>query len=170
MNTTPAQQTAGHTATPIAYGHMSDYWVANRVRMLMRTDLEFEPIVTAARDRILRLCEERAALQAENERLLKRIAELEPGAECWDALCGCYRITFMGSAGLGSPTVLTAPFDPKGYAHVTLNFWTSQEPPEGHTGDEQDRHGRIQLSKFIEVALRNRAALSTQAEKESPPC
>jgi hypothetical protein len=97
------------------------------------------------------------------EALQRRITELEPGSDCWDALCKCYRITFMGSAGLGAPNSLTAPFDPKGYAHLTLNLWTSTEPPPGHTGDEQDKVGRLALSKFIEVALRNRAAMGASA-------
>lgn len=37
------------------YGMMSDEWVANNVRMLMRNDLDHEAIVVAARDRIMRL-------------------------------------------------------------------------------------------------------------------
>jgi hypothetical protein len=46
-----------------AYGHMSDEWVANRVRMLHRSDLEFEPICSAGRDRIMRLSMEVAELR-----------------------------------------------------------------------------------------------------------
>lgn len=38
-----------------AHGHKSDEWVANAVRMLMRTDLDHESICCAARDRIMRL-------------------------------------------------------------------------------------------------------------------
>lgn len=38
-----------------AFGHMSDEWVANRVRMLTRNELWHEPICQAARDRIMRL-------------------------------------------------------------------------------------------------------------------
>jgi hypothetical protein len=38
-----------------AYGHMSDEWVADRVRMLSRLDLDHEAILCAARDRIMRL-------------------------------------------------------------------------------------------------------------------
>lgn len=37
------------------YGHMSDEWVADRVRMLMRSDLDHEAMCCAARDRIMRL-------------------------------------------------------------------------------------------------------------------
>jgi hypothetical protein len=49
---------------PEAYGDKPDEWIATRIRMLMRTDLEFEPIVTAARDRIMRLHRQNAALVA----------------------------------------------------------------------------------------------------------
>lgn len=38
-----------------AYGHMSDEWVADRVRMLTRNDIDHEAICCASRDRIMRL-------------------------------------------------------------------------------------------------------------------
>jgi len=38
-----------------AFGTMSDEWVANRVRMLMRQDIWHEAICCASRDRIMRL-------------------------------------------------------------------------------------------------------------------
>lgn len=47
-----------------AYGHMSDEWVADRVRMLMRNDLEHEAICVASRDRIMRLSLEIERLNA----------------------------------------------------------------------------------------------------------
>jgi len=53
-----------------AYGHMSDEWVANRVRMLRNRDVDHEAICCAARDRIMRLS--------------LRVAELEA-----DAVCRC---------------------------------------------------------------------------------
>jgi hypothetical protein len=93
------------------------------------------------------------ALKEQNKRLQQRIAELEPAAECWDALCACYRITCMGSAGLIEKMPLT------GYAHATFNLWTKRgAPPEGATGDEQDKHGRVRLADFITIALDNRRA------------
>jgi len=38
-----------------SFGDMSDEWVADRVRMLSRSDLDHETICCAARDRIMRL-------------------------------------------------------------------------------------------------------------------
>lgn len=46
------------------YGHMSDEWVADRVRMLMRGDIDHEAICQAARDRIMRLVLRQLALEA----------------------------------------------------------------------------------------------------------
>lgn len=46
------------------HGTMSDEWVANAVRMLMRNDLDHEAIVVAARDRIMRLSLEVERLNA----------------------------------------------------------------------------------------------------------
>lgn len=51
-----------------AFGHMSDEWVANEVRMLTRHDLWHEPICCAARDRIMNL-------SLEAERLRNQLAE-----------------------------------------------------------------------------------------------
>jgi hypothetical protein len=98
----------------------------------------------------------RAALEAAE----KRIAELEPAAECWDAIAACYRITCMGSAGL------LGKMDATGYAHATFNLWTcAGTPPDGATGDEQDKHGRERLADFMLVATANyRAALPTPSE------
>lgn len=47
-----------------AYGHMSDEWVADRVRMLRHRDLDHEAICCAARDRIMRLSLRVAKLEA----------------------------------------------------------------------------------------------------------
>lgn len=51
----------GHTF-PISYGHLPDEVMAGRVRMLMRDELMHEAIVVGARDRILCLAAEKAAL------------------------------------------------------------------------------------------------------------
>lgn len=86
-----------------------------------------------------------------NRLLLARIAELEPAAECWDALSKCYRITCMGTAGLPP----AAPRE-NGYAHATFNLWTIKgEPPKGESGDAQDLHWRSTLADFMMVAIRN---------------
>lgn len=111
-------------------------------------------------------CNQHAQLVVQNERLRERIAELEPAAECWDALAACYRITCMGSAGLLEPMAAT------GYAHATFNLWTIRgEPPKGATGDAQDVQGRIRLAQFLEIAIANkRTALALslpQPEKQS---
>lgn len=58
-----------------AYADKSDEWVAGRVRMLMRNDLEFEPILVAGRDRILRLSRELLQLRAEHETARKLLDE-----------------------------------------------------------------------------------------------
>lgn len=82
---------------------------------------------------------------------LIELTERRPGAECWDALAACYRITCMGYAGLppGEPHA-------NGYAHATFNLWTRRGPgPEGATGDEQDLQGRKILSDFMLVAIAN---------------
>jgi DNA-binding HxlR family transcriptional regulator len=42
----------------MCYGHKSDMWVADKVRGLMRTDLDHEPTCTGARDRIVYLSQE----------------------------------------------------------------------------------------------------------------
>jgi hypothetical protein len=64
-----------------AFGHMSDEWVAARVRMLMRTDPWFEPICSAGRDRIIRLVLKYEALLVRFEKACARITELESAAE-----------------------------------------------------------------------------------------
>lgn len=48
-----------------AFGHMSDEWIADRVRMLMRQDMWHEAICSAGRDRIMRLSLEVERLKAE---------------------------------------------------------------------------------------------------------
>lgn len=48
-----------------AFGDMSDEWVADRVRMLMRDDIWHEPICQAGRDRIMRLSLEVSRLRAD---------------------------------------------------------------------------------------------------------
>lgn len=49
------RQKARRPAPPGPFAHLSDEWVANEVRMLMRDDLYHEAICMAARDRIMRL-------------------------------------------------------------------------------------------------------------------
>lgn len=84
-----------------------------------------------------------------------RIAELEPAAECWDAIASCYRITCMGFAGLGDVRGATLPRT-AGYAHATFNLWTTAgSGPLGATGDEQDLLGRDVLSHFVSRAIAN---------------
>lgn len=60
----------GHADKPIGFPDWSDKRMAGEVRMLMRDQLNHEAIVTAARDRIMCLTKEKAALEA-------RILELE---------------------------------------------------------------------------------------------
>ena len=59
----------GHTDIPMARPEWSDKEMAGQVRMLMRDQLNHEAICTAARDRIMALSKEKAALEAEVERL-----------------------------------------------------------------------------------------------------
>ena len=54
----------GHTGLEMSYSHRSDKEVATRVRMLLRDDLDHEAVCTMARDRIMALVKEKAALQA----------------------------------------------------------------------------------------------------------
>lgn len=53
------------------YAELSDADIATKVRMLGRNDLEHEPIVQAARDRIARLSRANRNITAENERLTR---------------------------------------------------------------------------------------------------
>lgn len=50
-------------AKPVIYPDKTDTEIAHMVRMLMRTDLNHEAVVTAARDRILKLVEENTRLR-----------------------------------------------------------------------------------------------------------
>ena len=49
----------------LAFGHLSHRDLANKVRMLMRTDFEFEGLVVAARDRIAWLAARVEELEAQ---------------------------------------------------------------------------------------------------------
>lgn len=49
------KQRVSMAANAEPYGHMTDEWIANRVYMLNRHDLEHAAIIQAARDRIMRL-------------------------------------------------------------------------------------------------------------------
>lgn len=60
----------GRAGVPISFPHLTDQQMAGTVRMLMRHDLGHEGIVCGARDRIMCLVKEKAALEA-------RVAELE---------------------------------------------------------------------------------------------
>lgn len=60
-----------------AFGHMSDEWVADRVRMLRHRDLDHEAICCAARDRIMRLSLRVADLSASVEQLQEATDEVE---------------------------------------------------------------------------------------------
>jgi hypothetical protein len=79
----------------------------------------------------------------------EKVAELQPAADCWNAIAKCYRITCMGTAGVFNP-------HENGYAHATFNFWTIKgDPPKDATGDAQDLQGRSILGDFMMVALKN---------------
>jgi len=62
-----------------SFGHMSDEWVADRVRMLMRNDMYHEAICTAGRDRIMRLSLQVAQLKEE-------LKTLRAGVDLWQHL------------------------------------------------------------------------------------
>jgi hypothetical protein len=55
----------GHTDLEISCPDLSDEQVANRVRMLMRGDLDHELVCQAARDRIKCLMKEKAELESQ---------------------------------------------------------------------------------------------------------
>lgn len=57
-----------------AHSRMSDEWVADRVRMLMRMDIDHEGICCAARDRIMRLSLQAAALKREQDKYRQAVA------------------------------------------------------------------------------------------------
>lgn len=65
----------GHTNLPISYPDLSDFHMAGKVRMLMRSDLDHEGVVCGARDRIMCLSKEKAYLTAEAERLRALLSE-----------------------------------------------------------------------------------------------
>lgn len=70
----------GHTNLPISYPDLSDFHMAGKVRMLMRSDLDHEGVVCGARDRIMSLSKEKADLTTEIERLrsgIKRLSDEE---------------------------------------------------------------------------------------------
>lgn len=67
----------GHTDMEISYPHLTDFQMAGKVRMLMRDDLIHESVVCGARDRIMCLVKEKAALEAENLALKAKLAALE---------------------------------------------------------------------------------------------
>lgn len=75
-----------------AYADKSDEWVAGRVRMLMRNDLEFEPILVAGRDRILRLSRELLQLRAEHEEVRKALGQFTSHHDCEDCWYSCATI------------------------------------------------------------------------------
>jgi len=60
----------GNTNIPLTLPEMTDFQVACKVRMLLRSDLDFEPVVCMARERIM-------CLQEENALLTKKLAGLE---------------------------------------------------------------------------------------------
>ncbi|QXV73762.1 hypothetical protein [Rhizobium phage RHph_N46] len=69
-----------HPNMPISYAHYTDKQMANAVRMLMRHDLMHEGIVVGARDRIMCLVKEKAALIEENQNLREELAALKANA------------------------------------------------------------------------------------------
>ncbi len=104
--------------------------------------------------------EHRRALLQHIDALEARIAELEPAAECWDALAKCYRITCQGWAGLGND-IERAPLPTKpGYSHATFSFWTDEPGREEKHVDPQAKLGPLVLSHFISRALANEKARS----------
>lgn len=112
------------------------------------------------RDAVARLGARNSALEAsldgvakDRDRYAQRCQELEPAADCWNALAKCYRMTFMGSAGCN-------PADGKvsaGYAHIAMNFWTAlpDSPDAKRDQGQQDLLGRSQFGKFMDIALAN---------------
>lgn len=125
---------------------------------------EFQYIETVPASDYDALSTELAEAKAEIERMRERVAELEPAADCWIAIAKCYRITVMGSAGLGIHGI---PKHENGYAHITVNLWTvAGDPPKGATGDEQDKQGRLQLGTFMDIALKNAALIPAKGKEE----
>ena len=59
----------GHTNLPISYPDLSDFHMAGKVRMLMRSDLDHEGVVCGARDRIMCLSQEKALLEERVQQL-----------------------------------------------------------------------------------------------------
>jgi hypothetical protein len=94
---------------------------------------------------ILKLDAKLAQAQSSLTASEKRVQELEPAAECWNALCSCDRIKIMGVAGLDS----NSPDFATPRAHIGLELWTQHEAK----GDAQDINGRDWFSRFMEKAV-----------------
>lgn len=136
----------GNTVARVDYSER-DY---NENRMIRYTE------GVARAEEIARALNDRATLSARIEELEARVAELQPAAECWNALSNCMRITCMGWAGLGKPDESGSwplPNEP-GYAHATFNLWT-HKPDFPEPRDDQDRLGRDVLAHFISRAVQN---------------
>jgi hypothetical protein len=161
VTATPAKELRPHEMQEIeAYCANSIPGAMIPVRLLQRAAghvKALEKINARANDRIV-------TLLAQNERLRQRAAELEPAADCWNALAKCYRMTFMGSAGCNPVDGARA-----GYAHITMNFWTAPPDFPDATRDQgqQDAMGRSQFGNFMDVALKNAALALSQPEKQS---
>lgn len=74
------------TSDTMMYSSKSDMWMASKVRMLYRTDLDHEATVTGARDRIVFLSQElhKARLRLANVRKLVEDLKSYVDHECFD--------------------------------------------------------------------------------------
>jgi hypothetical protein len=67
-----------HGNIPMARPYLTDYEVAGRVRMLMRSDLDHEGVCTLARDRIMALSKRTVELQKALDLALANLVRFEP--------------------------------------------------------------------------------------------
>jgi len=104
-----SQLAAGKPLADIAYGHQSHDWMASKVRMLMRNDLDHEAVCTGARDRIVWLAARVKELEAEG-------ATLGEGRELRSLIYKAMAQIFQ----LGEPETLAARFKKRQRWHTEL--------------------------------------------------
>ncbi len=155
----------GHTNLPISYPDLSDFHMAGKVRMLMRSDLDHEGVVCGARDRIMCLSKERANLVVAFNEMARCLSEGK--AFVFDPATNFCHADDGGAPEHG---IRYAPVEPTGWEGKEKlgveEAWTILcETPDITSPEEYPDHALITMEQLADF-MRRAASIGTKGVSE----